>query len=53
MYAPGIRINFPFKIDGHGNVLKIVEGPFAGETVEYDPETGNQIHQNTIFVHNP
>lgn len=32
------------------NCLVITSGPFAGETIEYYPESGNIIHQNAIFV---
>jgi len=31
--------------------LKIVGGPFHGETMEYNNETGHIIHQKTIFIH--
>lgn len=30
--------------------LMITSGPFAGETIEYFPESGNLIHQNAVFV---
>ncbi len=30
--------------------LIITSGPFAGETIEYIPESGNLIHQNAVFV---
>jgi CubicO group peptidase (beta-lactamase class C family) len=30
--------------------LIIASGPFAGETIEYYPESGNLIHQNAVFV---
>ena len=29
------------------------EGTFAGETMEYFPETGHLIHQNAVFVPRP
>jgi len=29
--------------------LIILSGPFAGETIEYFPESGNLIHQNAVF----
>lgn len=32
------------------NYLRILSGPFAGETMEYLPETGQLIHQNHVFV---
>ena len=32
------------------NSLLIASGPFAGEIIEYSTETGNLIHQNTVFV---
>ena len=32
------------------NCLIIISGPFAGETIEYYPESGNIIHQNAVFV---
>jgi CubicO group peptidase (beta-lactamase class C family) len=32
------------------NYFKIAGGPFAGETIEYCPESGNIIHQNSVFV---
>ena len=31
------------------NYLIITSGPFAGETIEYYPESGNIIHQNAVF----
>ena len=31
--------------------LKIVGGPFHGETMEYNNEKGHIIHQKTIFIH--
>ena len=30
--------------------LIITSGPFAGETIEYYPESGNIIHQNAVFI---
>lgn len=30
--------------------IRILSGPFAGETMEYFPETGFLIHQNAVFV---
>jgi CubicO group peptidase (beta-lactamase class C family) len=30
--------------------LEILSGPFAGETMEYDPATGILVHQNAVFV---
>ncbi|TFH25480.1 MAG: class A beta-lactamase-related serine hydrolase, partial [Bacteroidia bacterium] len=32
------------------NYLRILSGPFAGETMEYLPESGQLIHQNIVFV---
>lgn len=32
--------------------FRIASGPFAGETMEYFPESGNIIHQNAVFVPN-
>lgn len=33
--------------------LSILCGPFAGEIMEYDSESGNIFHQNTVFIPNP
>jgi hypothetical protein len=33
-----------------GRFIKILAGPFAGEIMEYDPESGNLIHQDAVFV---
>jgi CubicO group peptidase (beta-lactamase class C family) len=30
--------------------IRILSGPFAGETMEYFPETGYLVHQNAVFV---
>jgi CubicO group peptidase (beta-lactamase class C family) len=30
--------------------LQILSGPFAGETMEYDPATGILAHQNALFI---
>jgi len=35
------------------NYIRIVSGPFAGETMEYFPGTGQLIHQNIVFVPSP
>jgi len=32
--------------------LSILSGPFAGEIMEYDAETGNIFHQNAVFIPN-
>lgn len=32
------------------NYIRILSGPFAGETMEYFPETGYLVHQNAVFV---
>jgi CubicO group peptidase (beta-lactamase class C family) len=32
------------------NYIKIISGPFAGETMEYLPESGHIIHQNIVFI---
>lgn len=32
--------------------LSILCGPFAGEIMEYDAETGNIFHQNAVFIPN-
>jgi len=32
------------------NFIRILSGPFAGETMEYFPETGHLVHQNAVFV---
>jgi len=32
------------------NFIRIVSGPFAGETMEYFPDSGHLIHQNAVFV---
>jgi hypothetical protein len=33
--------------------LSILCGPFAGEIMDYDSETGHIFHQNTVFIPNP
>lgn len=37
----------------NNNQLSILCGPFAGEIMEYDAETGHIFHQNTVFVPKP
>lgn len=32
------------------NFIRILSGPFAGETMEYFPETGYLVHQNAVYV---
>ena len=32
------------------NFIRIVSGPFAGESMEYLPESGHIIHQNMVFL---
>jgi hypothetical protein len=32
------------------NYIRILSGPFAGETMEISPESGNIVHQNAVFV---
>ncbi len=32
------------------NNLKFMSGPFAGETMEYFPESGQIVHQNIVFM---
>jgi len=35
------------------NFIRLMSGPFAGETMEYMPENGHIVHQNAIFIPNP
>jgi hypothetical protein len=42
VFGPIVPMNDKFLI--------ITSGPFAGETIEYYPESGNLIHQNAVFV---
>jgi len=35
-------------VDDH--YLQILSGPFAGETMEYDPANGNLVHQDALFI---
>jgi hypothetical protein len=32
------------------NYIRIMSGPFAGETIEYFPNSGQLIHQNIVFI---
>ena len=32
------------------NFIRIVSGPFAGETMEYLPDSGHIVHQNIVFL---
>jgi len=41
-YGPILPINEQY--------IQIVGGPFHGETMEYNPESGSIIHQKTIFI---
>jgi hypothetical protein len=34
----------------NNNFIRILGGPFAGETMEYVPSSGHIIHQNAVFV---
>lgn len=38
-------------LDDHS--ILIVSGPFAGETMEYFPESGHIVHQNSVFIPKP
>jgi len=38
-------------LDDHS--IRIVSGPFAGETMEYFPESGQILHQNIVFIPKP
>ena len=42
VFGPIVPLNDKFLI--------ITSGPFADETIEYNPESGNIIHQNAVFV---
>jgi hypothetical protein len=37
-------------IPQNDNFIRIVSGPFAGETMEYLPDSGHIIHQNMVFL---
>jgi hypothetical protein len=47
-----LRMSGPFGpiLPKDENIIQLISMPFAGETMEYFPETGYLIHQNAVFI---